>query len=220
MNVFVVQEAQDYHWTSSKGNQNKWFHEGKWYKEDDDKIISIERLFQTYYGKSAAREITQYGRIEDRISHVVGCVEQITGLQNFGSYIRKIVTVDALFLNEDRHFHNIAVIQKKDGTYRECPIFDNGAALFSDVRNDYPMDFTAEKCLTRIKAKPFSIDFDEQLDACECLYGEFNFRASFAIRDVEEILKEFAGIYDSEILERVLEVLRIQIRKYGYLFSE
>jgi len=35
---------------------------------------------------------------------------------------------------------------------------------------------------------------------------------------VEHVLKEFWGIYEDAVLERVKEVMRMQIRKYAYLF--
>ncbi len=70
----------------------------------------------------------------------------------------------------------------------------------------------------RIKAKPFSDDFDEQLDACEMLYPEYQFRASFGIEDVLKILSDYKGIYDDMILERIESVMRGQIKKYQYLF--
>lgn len=257
-------------WTSSKGNQNKWFLNGVWYKEDglgyealaevlvsrllrktnlgitvdytyeplekdgglfhgccsrdflteeDDKLISVERLFQTYLGRSAAKAVLDYEETEDRVRYLADQVENITGLEQFGVYLKKVITTDALFLNEDRHFHNLAVIQRKDGTYRECPIFDNGAALFSDIRGDYPLDMDWERCYEKIQAKPFSVDFDRQLDACDLLYGGFRFRAEFTIQDVEAVLEEFRGVYEERILERVRTVMRMQMRKYGYLFD-
>lgn len=261
--------GQEAEWTSSKGNQNKWFKGGVWYKEDglgyealaeifvshlltktnagdfvayeyeqaerggkryhgcrsadfllpeDDKLISVERLFQAYKGESAARAIVRFETVEERIRYIVQNIEQITGLRHFGNYLRKVLTVDALFLNEDRHFHNIAVIQKKDGTFRECPLFDHGAALFSDTRSDYPLDMALEDCFTKIQAKPFSRSFDEQLDACEILFGGFQFHAFFTIKDVETLLAEFQGVYDKLILDRVCEIMRQQMRKYAYLF--
>lgn len=255
--------------TSSKGNQNKWFENGIWYKEDslgyealseivvsrllektnagqfvcyryealtrneklfhgcssenfllpgDDKILSVERLFQSFRGISAAKAIVPFENTEDRIRYIVENTEQITGLTHFGDYLRKILTIDALFLNEDRHLHNIAVIQRKDGTYRECPVFDHGAALFSDIQGDYPLELPLDECFQKIQAKPFSRDFDEQLDACELLYGGFVFRAHFTAKDVDTILTEFQGIYQDEILTRIRETLCRQIRKYLYLF--
>ena len=41
--------------------------------------------------------------------------------------------MDALFLNDDRHSNNIAVLEC-DGKYDYCPIFDNGAGLLSNIR--------------------------------------------------------------------------------------
>lgn len=37
-------------------------------------------------------------------------VERVTGLRNFGIYMNQLFTIDALFLNEDRHTHNMAVV--------------------------------------------------------------------------------------------------------------
>ena len=265
----IIQREEHREWTSSKGNQNKWFEEGVWYKEDslgyealaevlvsrllekanagpfvsyeyeelerdgrlyhgckaldflepeDDKLISVERLFQAYKSKSAAREILGFEDIEGKLRYVVDTVEEITGLRDFGSYIRKILTIDTLFLNEDRHFHNLAVIRRKDGSYRECPVFDNGAALFSDVRGDYPLDMPLDDCFQKIQAKPFSRTFDEQMDACEMLYGNFVFRAAFTMKDVEAVLAEFQGIYEEAVLARVRETLYFQLRKYAYFW--
>ncbi len=39
----------------------------------------------------------------------------MTGLTDFGFYMVKMLTVDALFLNEDRHTHNIAVLMDDAG---------------------------------------------------------------------------------------------------------
>jgi hypothetical protein len=269
INTNPIREAAEAERTSSKGNQNKWYMDGVWYKADglgyealaevmvsrlltktnvtnfvnyeyetlereekrmhgckcanflqpeDDKILSIERLFQTFKGESAAKAILKYEELEDRIKYVCEQVEVITGLKEFGVYLKKVITLDALFLNEDRHFHNLAVILRKDGSYRECPIFDHGAAFFSDVRGDYPLDMDLEKCYEKIEAKPFSRDFDRQLDACDLLDGTYRFHADFNMKDVDAILQEFVGIYEEAILDRVREVMRIQMRKYAYFF--
>ena len=187
-------------------------------RPDDDKLVSVERLFQTFEGESAAKAILKYEETEDRIRYVVEKVEQFTGIRQFGDCLRKILTIDALFMNEDRHFHNLAVIRRQDGTYRECPVFDQGAALFSDVKGDYPLDLNLEACYKKIQAKPFAADFDRQLDACEALYRNIRVRMWFTMKDVEQILQNFQEIYKEQVLERVREVMRMQMRKYEYLF--
>lgn len=255
--------------TSSKGNQNKWFTDGWWYKEDalgyealaevlvsrlleksnissfvryeyaqktqngepfnccrsrhflesgDDKLLSVERLFQLRKGVSASAACAALPDISDRIRFVSENVEEVTGLSDFGVYLKTMLTVDALFLNEDRHFHNIAVIQRADGTFREAPLFDHGAALFSDARNDYPLKLSLDDCYKSMQAKPFSTDFDEQLDAAEALYAARPFEAYFTVSDVQQILSELQGYYDTHILSRAEEVMRRQMRKYRYLF--
>lgn len=60
----------------------------------------------------------------------------MTGLQNFGVYMNKLLTIDAFFLNEDWHMHNIAVLMNGKGDYAYCPIFNNGAGLLADTTMD------------------------------------------------------------------------------------
>ncbi len=210
--------AYDYEWLDKNGCLRRGCRSKSFMLPEDDKTVSVDRLFQLYYGESAANAVLKFPEIEDRVRYVADSVERITGLKDFGIYLKKVITLDALFLNEDRHFHNIAVIQKKDGTYRECPVFDNGASLFSDVTGDYPLRMGLEECYQTIQAKPFSTDFDRQLDACDLLFGGFRFQAKFTIKDVEQILAEFKGIYEDAVLYRVQETMRIQMRKYAYLF--
>ena len=49
------------------------------------------------------------------------------------------MTIDAVFVNEDRHMHNVAVLMSQKGEFSYCPIFDNGAGLLSDTSMDYPL---------------------------------------------------------------------------------
>ncbi len=186
--------------------------------DEDDKLISIARLFRTLKGYDIEKEILKWENTADRIEFVVSELEEITGIAAWGTYLLQLITIDTLFFNEDRHFNNIAIIQRKDGTYRTSPIFDQGASLFSDITYDYPLSRDVREHKQRIKAKPFSDDFDEQLDVCEMLYPEYRFRASFGIEDVLKILSDYKGIYDDMILERIESVMRGQIKKYQYLF--
>jgi len=207
-----------YIWLEKKGILLHGCQSEDFMEPEDDKVVSVERLFQTFYGESAAKAVLRYTETKDRINYVTECVETLTGISDFGGYLRMILTIDALFLNEDRHFHNLAIIRKKDGSYRKCPVFDNGAALFSDTGGDYPLDMDLPQCFERTQAKPFSRSFDEQLDACEVLFKGTPFQAAFTLKDIDIILKEFSGIYEAPVLERIRETMRWQIRKYSYLF--
>ena len=105
-------------------------------------------------------------------------VERVTGLRNFGIYMNQLFTIDALFLNEDRHTHNMAVLMDGEGRFFLCPVFDNGGTLLSDMSMDYPMSEDPVVLMREVKAKTISADFDEQLDVSERLYGR-NLRFHF-----------------------------------------
>lgn len=184
---------------------------------ENEKLITCERLFFLCTGKSLAEEMARQS-IKDKISLFVSSIEGMTGLAGFGAYLTALLEIDTLFLNEDRHTNNIALIRNENtGLYRPAPIFDNGAALFSDTFMDYPLDMSIENCLKKVTAKPFSTDFDDQLEAAESLFG-VSLHCHFSQKDVNEILEPFANIYEERILDRVRETLHWQMRKYQYLF--
>lgn len=148
---------------------------------------------------------------------IVQQVERITGLVDFGKYMSKLLTVDALFLNEDRHTHNIAVLIDANGNYDYCPIFDNGASLLSDTMMDYPTSEDEYLMIKQVQSKTFTQNFDEQLDCVENNYGR-NIYFHFNKNDVETILNSEI-FYSNEIKERVKNIIFGQMNKYQYLFK-
>ena len=154
---------------------------------------------------------------EERLRFLVQQVERMTGLQNFGVYMNKLLTIDAFFLNEDRHMHNIAVLMNGKGDYKYCPVFDNGAGLLSDTTMDYPLSGDTYSLIDNVQSKTICSEFDEQLDISESLYN-MNLKFHFTKKDVNELLVN-AGAYPEEIRNRVETVIFAQMRKYTYLFS-
>ena len=67
------------------------------------------------------------------ILYLAETAADLTGLKDFPRYLTLLFEVDALFLNDDRHLNNIAVLEQ-DGRFDYCPIFDNGAALLSNTQ--------------------------------------------------------------------------------------
>ncbi len=184
--------------------------------EEGEQLITLERLFQNTYGIGLNYMVYNIDTLEDRLKLIVNKTQEITGLDEFGKYMTKLLTIDAFFLNEDRHSHNIAVIRKTDGTYRHCPIFDQGAALLADTSMDYPLTHDLYVLMSRVKSKTFCENFDTQLEIAEKLYGnclQFNFTG----KDVDAILGTIHG-YDKEIVNRVKDIIYEQMRKYRYLF--
>lgn len=152
--------------------------------------------------------------VKDKIQKIVNFVEDVTGLSNVGEYLTQLLEFDRLVLNEDRHFNNIAFIRHPDGTFDFCPIFDNGAAFLSDIQNSYPLGHDTVGLMSNVKAKPFSEDFDTQVDACVELYGKQLVMHSFEVSP--EALEKVAEMYGPTIAQRFDTI----IKRQAYLYSE
>lgn len=180
-------------------------------------IITLERLFKNFFGMSLYQSIYRIAELPDRLNFLVNQIERITGLKNYGEYICKMFTIDAMFLNEDRHTHNIAVLMNAEGKFMHCPFFDHGAGLLADTKMDYPLSGDVYQMMNDVTAKTICRDFDDQLDVAEAMWGK-SISFDFNMKDVEELLDQ-AVEYSSEERERVKNIMRMQIRKYQYLMK-
>jgi len=186
--------------------------------EKDWQLITLERLFMTFFGQSLYQSIFKISDPEKRLIFLVEQVERVTNLSDFGVYMNKLFTMDAFFLNEDRHTHNIAILMNKDGRFSYSPIFDNGAGLLADTSLDYPLGKDVYLQIKEVRAKTISADFDEQLDLSEKLYGN-HLKFHFHAKDVSDLL-DGISIYSQEEKDRVRDILLSQMKKYACLFDE
>lgn len=213
--VFYEPVSIIYHGKCYRGCRSKNF------KTEDEILIPIERLCRQYTGMGLAKTLTRFTDVRERISYTVDLITNITGLTDFDRYLTQMLELDAFFLNEDRHTNNIAVLyNERAKEYRFCPFFDMGLALFADTTQDYPLGADVETCLTKVQAKPFSCDFDEQLDAANVLYGcflKFACNAEQLCTELKRVAGE--GNYTSEECGRVEWLIRNQARKYAYMLS-
>lgn len=202
----------DYHGRQLRGCVSKNFR-GK-----DEMLVPLERLHRAYHGRGLAEAVGSLPEVADRIQYTVDFVRRTTGLEGVGPYLTTTLELDAFFLNEDRHTNNLAVIRNEaTGQFRLCPVFDNGLALLSDV-NDYPLDADMYACLGKVRAKPFSTDFDEQVECANQLYGT-HLKFTFTRQDVAALLESLADLYPEHILRRTERLVYEQMRRYGIYFS-
>ena len=184
--------------------------------DEDWQIITLERLFKNVYNESLTSVLWHMSDVKERLEFLVNAIKNITGLNNWGGYICRLFTIDAFFLNEDRHMHNIAVLMNGKGEYKYCSVFDNGAGLLSDTTMDYPMEQDIYQMISEVKSKSVSQDFDEQLDVAENLYGQ-NLQFLFTKKNVSDIVNN-ADMYPLEERKRVELIIYSQMNKYKYLF--
>lgn len=185
--------------------------------KDKCQLITLERLFYIQFGESLYQAIYQIPDHEQRLCFLVEQTERITGLRDFGKYMSKLLAIDALFLNEDRHTHNVAVLWDGDSRFDYCPIFDQGAGLLADTAMDYPMGQDTLNLMGTVEAKTICHAFEEQLDIAEKLYGQ-QIHFYFGEKEIRELLKK-EQVYPKDAKRRVYTILLQQRRKYQYLFE-
>lgn len=183
------------------------------FKKPNQMLIPITKLHRQYKSVSLNETLATLS-LEDGIKYTVDFITETTNIENFGTYLQAMLELDALFLNEDRHTNNIAVLyNESEDSFEVCPIFDFGLSLCSDL-NDYPLGQDIYKLGEKVSAKPFVKSFDEQLETITRLYG-YNLEYSFTKKDVEEELKILSEYYTAEITDRVYDLLIYQMRHYG-----
>lgn len=187
------------------------------FRGKDEMLVPFERLHRAYKGRGLAATLGGMSDPLERIQYTVDFIEQTTGLTGVGAYLTLLLELDSFFLNEDRHTNNLAVIRsEKTKEFRLCPIFDNGLALLSDL-NDYLLDKDVYDCIRRVRAKPFDLDFDVQVEVAEELYG-MQLKFSFTKKEVSKELEFVKELYDERIHGRVERVLLEQMRKWQVYF--
>ena len=184
-------------------------------------LVPLEKLYRLHVGQSLAEHLGKISTVSDRIMHTAKFVKDVTGLYEFDDYLSFLIQTDAFFLNEDRHTNNIAVLWNPDtDKYEYCPYFDFGLSLFSDTREDYPIDMDYFACKKRIQAKPFSVDFDEQLDIAERI-SDKRFFVPVTVSEIRKSLEMFFEQFDidNRIIKRITETVVYQASKYSYMIK-
>lgn len=183
-----------------------------------EEIITIDRLHKKYVNKPISLAL-EGKTVKDKIIYTVNFVKNITNITNFGQLLTQMLEWDSFVLNEDRHFNNIAVIYNKNTKqYKKCPLFDNGAAFLSDIREGYPLEKNIYGLISKVKSKPFCEDFEKQVQACEDIYG-VHLKIDKNIHLSDDLINEIKINYGEKVLDRIVKTLDNQIYLSDYICS-
>lgn len=94
-----------------------------------EELVTFYRLYYNEFGKDLSQVLAGMESMEERIEHVLRFIKQSCGL-DVREYLKKVIMLDMLILNEDRHLNNLAVIFQGDH-FICAPIFDNGVSLLT-----------------------------------------------------------------------------------------
>ena len=120
---------------------------------EHESLLTFYRLYYSEFGGNLAERLAKIPTMEERIAFTLKMVRSITGL-DVTDYLKKVLMLDMVVLNEDRHVNNLAVIF--DGSkFRPAPIFDNGISLLT-ANVSVNWHFQVEENVKRVIARPFS----------------------------------------------------------------
>ena len=172
-------------------------------------VITLSHLLGRMLGTSLKEKLIKMSSDKKRIEYIADATKEYTGLEDFGKYLCLLFEIDSLFLNDDRHLNNIAVLET-EGAFEYCPIFDNGAGLLSDTRTS-PLDISPKAIISVLKAKPFNMSFTRQKNTAEHLYGKQLDILHFNKNDIGELLLSLLEYYPERdrgfISDRVIECI-------------
>ena len=183
--------------------------------QKDQSIITLSHLLKRHEERPLHEVLGRLSSDKKRIAYLAERTTEITGLPRFPQYLTLLFEIDALFLNDDRHLNNIAVLEK-DGTYDYCPIFDNGAGLLSNTQM-LSMDIDPKGLISQQVARPFHMTFNRQQNTVRALYGKQLTLPQFSRKELLELLEPSLQYYAKRdqvlIADRVCEVILTRQKK-------
>lgn len=182
--------------------------------KDGQAIVTVAGLLKRGCGPDWQSQLKKQPNLAAKVQWLARQVEQLTGLERFGAYLTLLFELDMLFLNEDRHLNNIAVLRCGE-SFAYCPLFDFGAGLLSNLR-DYPLDVAPKSLLGQTLARPLNCGFTRQVHAAQAVYGP-QLQGRFTMAEVEAALAPALLYYPerdrADLHGRVTECIRIQQKK-------
>lgn len=112
------------------------------------KEVDVSKLYDKYVGLELVRRI-------------INTINNITDGYDMKEYLGRVLFLDAITLNEDRHLNNLSLMFSK-GVIKPMPVIDNGLSLLSDL-NKYPLRRSTDSLIRTVKSKPFSSSFSKQV---------------------------------------------------------
>ncbi|GEM_PF-3055380 len=160
--------------------------------KENEKLISIRAILNNYRG-------------ENLYEHIIEL------LPSFRVDIDRMIVMDFLLNNIDRHLRNFSVIEEEGNIIKFAPLYDHGLSLYSDIQ-----DFELEQDDIEIwesidECKPFADSHYKQLE----LIGKVNLQ-SVSLKELLKIVDKYAE-YITEY--RVKCIKYLITTRYNYLIE-
>lgn len=156
-------------------------------------IITLSHLYKRVLNRPLLASLERLSSDKKRVAWLSEETAEITRLPEFPQYLTLLFEIDALFLNEDRHLNNIAVLEQ-DGKFSYCPIFDHGAALLSNTQI-YGMSIDPAAHIKSVRSRPFNMTFNRQITAAQEKFGKQLHILKFSRDEIMAVLEPLLEFY-------------------------
>ena len=188
------------------------------YNDKEVSFVSLRKIFRS--NNIPLNIFHKETSTAQNIMNTVSTVQSLTGLNIF-HYLNQLLYLDALIVNEDRHYMNIGVCLKGN-QFLIAPCFDNGSSLFC-VNWTYRKTKSFEENIknTLSVARPFSKFYIKQIQALQSLGAKPLFINK---QKLDLLLTEYnSNIYPANKVELIKSLLRYKLdyfresRLYAYV---
>lgn len=139
----------------------------------NESFVSMGRLYTMITGKkSLADYLATLADAKERLDYVLGLVSGLVDTEQFKEYLCRMLQLDMLIENTDRHEFNYGLVATDSG-YRVAPIFDNGDCLKDGSPCTLCGSFFSQVTVFGFPVQPaFTINYKKLLNTLDL--SEFN----------------------------------------------
>lgn len=182
----------------------------KSFLEDGDQLITFDQLFKNTQIGTITDKIFSMQDVHERIAYLIDFVKDTAGI-DCTKYLYETFCIDMLTKNPDRHYKNLALILKQDGTFKTAPIFDNGQALMQN-HSITPSYMSLEEKEARVCAATVSGSFDMQYIEMEHIYN-----GEPLLIDYDKLFRLLDEKYENE--NEAVQYLKHSLKENEKIFS-
>lgn len=177
---------------------------------DGESIVSFAKVIESVLTKEDCQRLfSNANRGKPLLEGVVSVCSMGTGVSedDIKSYLARVLQLDAIILNPDRHLNNLAFIRSKSGTYRLAPIYDNGLAFLADTVT-FGFERNVQQMVRSVKSKPFSNSFKKQVSYISG-YGLL----PISIKGLYKDLEDYSPPFKNKGYRRAYKVLELRLKE-------
>lgn len=168
----------------------------KFYSSCKNFVTEDTELIPAWHIKQVLKKYNQ----ENELQHFIRCCEEL-GIKDTQLDIDKMLAVDFIIANEDRHYGNFGYIRNSITLewIGFAPIYDNGTSLW----------YNTQAIGSKIKSKPFRQDHNEQIK----LVSNISWLKQVDITNESIKIFSKSNLIDNKRAEKIVEQIQLRLHK-------